>query len=43
MSNKLSNTNNNKDEDGKFKSKKIKHDPKDESSRAVFGAKNEKH
>ncbi|SHK64894.1 hypothetical protein SAMN02745163_04194 [Clostridium cavendishii DSM 21758] len=29
-------TRNNKKEDGKFKSKNIKHDPQAESSRAVF-------
>ena len=31
------NTKNNKKEDGKFKSKNIKHDPNAESARAVFG------
>lgn len=36
MENKLRHTNNNKKEDGKFKSKNIKHDPAAESARAVF-------
>jgi hypothetical protein len=36
MSNKLTDTNNNKDEDGKFKIKKIKHNPKAESARAMI-------
>ena len=36
MGNKLTSTTNNKDEDGKFKSKKIKHSPKDESARAMI-------
>jgi len=31
------NSKNSKKEDGKFKSKKIKHDPNAESARAVFG------
>jgi hypothetical protein len=44
MNSKLGNTNNNKGEDGKFSKKNIKHRPKDESSRAIFGAKdNQKH
>lgn len=30
-------TKNNKKEDGKFRSKNIKHDPQAESARAVFG------
>ena len=34
--NKPKNTKNNKKEDGKFKSKNIKHDPNAESARAVF-------
>ncbi|AJA48674.1 hypothetical protein CPAST_c26060 [Clostridium pasteurianum DSM 525 = ATCC 6013] len=34
MSNDLTNTKNNKKEDGNFKKKNIKHSPKDESSRA---------
>ena len=36
-SNKTKNTKQNKKEDNKFKSKKIKHDPNAESARAVFG------
>lgn len=44
MNNKLINTTNNKNQDGKFTKKNIKHSPKDESSRAVFGEKSdEKH
>ena len=35
--NKQRNTKNNKKEDGKFKSKNIKHDPNAESAMAVFG------
>jgi len=35
--NKPKNTKNNKKEDGKFKSKNIRHDPNAESARAVFG------
>ena len=35
--NKQKNTKNNKKEDGKFKSKNIKHNPNAESARAVFG------
>ena len=34
---KMRNTKNNKKEDGKFKSKHIKHNPQAESARAVFG------
>ena len=34
--NKQKTTKNNKKEDGKFKSKNIKHDPNAESARAVF-------
>lgn len=33
---KMKNTQNNKKEDGKFKSKNIKHDPQAESARRVF-------
>lgn len=36
--NKMKVSNNNKKEDRHFKKKNIKHDPQDESSRAVFGA-----
>lgn len=36
---KMKNTKHNKKEDGKFSSKKIKHDPQAESARAVFGLK----
>lgn len=39
MGNKKKSTSNNKKEDGKFHSKKIKHDPNAESARAVFGLK----
>lgn len=35
--NKMKSTGNKKKEDGKFHSKKIKHDPQAESARAVFG------
>lgn len=35
--NKPKNTKNNKKEDGKFKSKNIKHDPNAESARVAFG------
>ena len=35
--NKKKSTKNNKKEDGKFRSKNIKHDPSAESARAVFG------
>jgi len=35
--NKQKKTKNNKKEDGKFKSKNIKHDPNAESARAAFG------
>ncbi len=38
-SNKMKSTHNKKKEDGKFRSKHIKHDPQDESARAVFGKK----
>ena len=38
--NKKKSTQNNKKEDGKFRSKHIKHDPNAESARAVFGLKN---
>lgn len=36
--NKKRSTSNNKKDDGTFRSKKIKHDPQAESSRAVFGS-----
>jgi len=39
--NKKKSTKNNKKEDGKFHSKKVKHDPNAESARAVFGFNNE--
>ncbi|MDP4179242.1 MAG: CPC_1213 family protein [Bacillota bacterium] len=42
MADKMEVTNNNKKEDKKFKKKNIKHDPQDESSRAVFGEPREK-
>lgn len=35
--NKMKSDNNNKKEDGRFKKVNIKHDPQEESSRAVFG------
>lgn len=35
--NKMKSTSNKKKEDGKFRSKHIKHDPQAESARAVFG------
>lgn len=37
--NKMKSTKNNKKEDGKFHSKHIKHNPNDESARAVYGLK----
>lgn len=37
-SNRMKSTKNKKKEDGKFRSKHIKHDPQAESARAVFGA-----
>jgi len=37
MGEKMKSTRNRKKEDGKFHSKKIKHDPQAESARAVFG------
>lgn len=37
--NKMKSTKNNKKEDGKFKSKNIKHNPQAESARAIFGLK----
>lgn len=40
--NKMKSTKNNKKEDGKFNSKKIKHDPNSESARAVFGLNEQK-
>ncbi|WP_313344037.1 CPC_1213 family protein [Sedimentibacter sp.] len=39
--NKMKSTKNNKKEDGKFRSKHIKHDPQAESARAVFGLKDD--
>lgn len=36
-SNKMKSTANNKKQDGTFRSNKIKHDPRAESARAVFG------
>ncbi|AGK96748.1 CPC_1213 family protein [Clostridium pasteurianum] len=39
MSNDLTNTKNNKKEDGNFKKKNIKHSPKDESARAAVDKK----
>lgn len=39
--NKMKSTRNNKKEDGKFRSKHITHDPQAESSRAVFGLRND--
>jgi len=41
--NKKKSTSNNKKEDGKFQSKKIKHDPQAESARAKFGLTNTTH
>ena len=38
--NKKKSTKNNKKDDGKFHSKKIKHDPSAESARTVFGLNN---
>lgn len=43
MDDKMKVSNNNKKEDKNFKKKNIKHDPQDESSRAVFGEPGEKH
>jgi hypothetical protein len=40
--NKMKSTKNHKKEDGKFRSKHIKHDPQAESARAEFGFKNQK-
>lgn len=40
--NKMKSTANHKKEDGKFRSKHIKHDPNAESARAVFGFHDEK-
>ncbi|HML45842.1 MAG TPA: CPC_1213 family protein [Clostridia bacterium] len=37
MGNKMKSTRNKKKEDGKFRSKHVKHDPNAESARAVFG------
>ena len=39
MGNEKKSTKNKKKEDGKFHSKKVKHDPNAESARAVFGLK----
>lgn len=36
MENKIKRTQNNKNEDGKFKKKNINHDPQTESAKAVF-------
>lgn len=36
-SNRMKSTRNRKKEDGTFRSKKVKHDPRAESARAVFG------
>ncbi|SMB81053.1 hypothetical protein SAMN00017405_2029 [Desulfonispora thiosulfatigenes DSM 11270] len=41
MGSKMKSTKNNKKQDGKFRSKNVKHDPQAESARAVFGLKNE--
>lgn len=38
--NKMKSTKNKKKEDGKFRSKHVKHDPNAESARAVFGLHN---
>ena len=38
--NKKKSTSNNKKEDGKFRSKHVKHDPQAESARAVYGLQN---
>lgn len=43
MQGKIKLTNNNKDEDGRFKKKNIKHDPQAESSRATFSFPREEH
>lgn len=43
MQNKMRETVNNKDEDGRFKKKNIKHDPQAESSRATFSFPREEH
>ncbi len=40
--NKMQSTRNKKKEDGKFRSKHVKHDPGSESARAVFGVDSEK-
>ncbi|WP_313163631.1 CPC_1213 family protein [Sedimentibacter sp.] len=39
--NKMKSKKNNKKEDGKFRSKHIKHNPQQESARAVFGLRDE--
>jgi hypothetical protein len=43
MQNKMRETVNNKDEDGRFKKKNIKHDPQAESSRVTFSFPREEH
>jgi hypothetical protein len=40
--NKMRSTKNGKKDDGKFRSKHVKHDPNAESARAVFGLNNKK-
>lgn len=40
--NKMKSTRNHKKTDGKFRSKKIKHDPQAESARSQFGLTNQK-
>ncbi|MFZ7119641.1 MAG: CPC_1213 family protein [Eubacteriaceae bacterium] len=39
--NKMKSTKNHKKNDGKFRSKHVKHDPQAESARAVFGMNND--
>lgn len=39
--NSMKSTKNKKKEDGKFRSKHVKHDPQAESARAVFGMQND--
>ena len=41
MGNKKASTRNKKKEDGKFRSKHVKHDPQAESARAVFGVRDQ--
>jgi hypothetical protein len=43
MQNKIRDTKNNKEEDGRFKKKNIKHDPQAESSRITFSFPREEH